>query len=213
MTSLRSKIGRVCWLAISTLFLALGLLMAVQAMLGFNRDRVRVVTEYADFQSQALEGGLRFPAVTVCAVQFYDRWNLARILLNKVDPFGAGMRPFSALFNKLVSRSWVDNSALRELTKIERETLQTLLPYTILQSPEDFLVFFERYSPLLMGTSGKTYATNLMLGQQIVRPSGEPQLFEVTALQYTDMRSVMVTIFGPRHSHTQRGTHGIAQYS
>ena len=30
------------------------------------------------------DGSLVFPAVTICPVQFYDRWNLQKALLNKV---------------------------------------------------------------------------------------------------------------------------------
>ena len=31
-----------------------------------------------------LDGSLPYPTVTVCPVQFYDRWNLQRALVNQI---------------------------------------------------------------------------------------------------------------------------------
>ena len=61
-----------------------------------------------DFVEFSLDGSTPYPTLSFCPVQFYDRWNLAKALLNEVAMFDDHGTPSSKVFKqfKVGQRIW-----------------------------------------------------------------------------------------------------------
>ena len=77
---------RFFWLAITTASLVIATYFALEAVLSEDLSTHTLSWEtYAHVYSVDRE--VPYPAVTVCAVQLNDRWNLQRALLNEIEMF------------------------------------------------------------------------------------------------------------------------------
>ena len=86
---------------------------------------------------------LPYPSITICPLQFSDRWNLQRELLNEIDLFDSDgllrqkeLGNFSVIFRTLLSKKWVHGNAIESLTNDERRIVQQVLPLTLLNDEE-----------------------------------------------------------------------------
>ena len=66
-------------------FLLCGLLLSVHYLIDVQGDRLKAHFEHS--QPSVGTAATPAPVVTLCPVQLYDRWNLQKALLNRVDMF------------------------------------------------------------------------------------------------------------------------------
>ena len=70
------------WVIICVVSLFLGCALAFLALSDLTDKHVEILTSY---ESVPRNGKLLYPTITICPVQFYDRWNLQKALLNKIQ--------------------------------------------------------------------------------------------------------------------------------
>ena len=86
---------------------------------------------------------LPYPSITICPVQFNDRWNLQRELLNEIDMFDdqgllrqEELGNFSLVFRNLLTKKWVHGNAIESLDENEQNTAKEVLKITMLSDNE-----------------------------------------------------------------------------
>ena len=97
----RLPLARFLWFALTAAALAVASYVALEALL--SQDATSSHTISADtYQNIYSVEGIPYPAVTICAQQMNDRWNLQRALLNEIDMFkeDGTLNGGSSLFDK-----------------------------------------------------------------------------------------------------------------
>ena len=72
----------VAWALVSLAALCTGAVLTNIAMLDFTDSHVETNTYY---KAVPVDSSVLFPTVKICPVQFYDRFNLQRVLLNDIN--------------------------------------------------------------------------------------------------------------------------------
>ena len=109
IASMRLLFLRVFWTLTVLFFLFLGGITSSKILINFYQEPFEVVLQDHSFMPITK---VPFPTVTICANQFSDRWNLARMSINMLEPIlkdqhSNFMEDFkkSAYFRKISPRS------------------------------------------------------------------------------------------------------------
>ena len=131
---------RFLWFAITTFSVCIGTYYSVVALSNSDVAHTLETEEYREVFG-TLE--LPYPAVTACPVQFNDRWNLQRELLNEIDMFDEQrllrreeLRNFNSILDNVLSKKWAHGNAIESLSKSEREIAQRVMALTVMNDAD-----------------------------------------------------------------------------
>ena len=136
-----AKLGKLVWTIIVISFLGAGLVIAALTFFGYKDNPIiRQLNPVGNHVTS-----FQFPTITIWPIQYNDRWNFQRTILN-LDPIRDNSTneflprkydEFKHFFEVFMTHEWINDKQFSFMTQQEKETFNNLLPAMILQRDID----------------------------------------------------------------------------
>ena len=129
--------GKILWILVILVFLISGLVISISAYREFQENQVIRYFEYSERSITELD----YPTITICPIQFNDRWWLQKTLLDTLpmrdtrtgdllnDPHISDRSIMMKVIIKVTSHMWLRSNLTAKFPIKNSRAMKILLPY------------------------------------------------------------------------------------